>query len=458
MMGTAATREQFTTKWGFVFAAIGGAVGLGNIWRFPFIAGENGGGAFVLLYFLFTVSFGVPAVIAMIVIGRRGGQSPVGSTRTLALVEGRSANWKYLGWITLVVSYLALTFFSVIAGWVLVYLLKSASGLFAGITPAESKQIFADVKGSVRGMMFWHGVFMAFTILVVVGGVRAGVEKAVRFMVPALFVILLILVGYAAVTAEFARAARFMFLPDLSKINQSVVLLALGQAFFSLSVGGGGMIAYGAYLTKTASIPRIALVVASANVTVDMLAGLAIFPIVFACGLEAAAGPGLIFETLPIAFGQMPGGRVIGTLFFVLVFFAALTTSISMMESVVSRLIERKGASRPMMAALAGGLAWVIGLGSVFSFNIWSDVKPLSFIGLLRDATIFRIVDFVTVNVLVMISAFLITVFVGWVMSKQATSEELAIGDGAVYRAWRFVMRYLAPIAIAVIFVINFLN
>ena len=198
--------------------------------------------------------------------------------------------------------------------------------------------------------------------------------------------------------------------------------------------------------------------VASANVSVDMLAGLAIFPIVFAYGLEAAAGPGLIFETLPIAFGQMRGGRIVGTLFFVLVFFAALSTSISMLASVVSRLVEHKGASRWMMTVLAGGLAWIIGLGSVFSFNIWSDFRPLSFIELFREATIFRIIDFFTVNILVMISAFLIMVFVGWVMSEQATREELAIGNEAVYRGWRFIMRYLAPIAIAVIFVLSFLN
>jgi neurotransmitter:Na+ symporter, NSS family len=455
-MTTTAIHEQFSTKWAFIYAAIGGAVGLGNIWRFPFIAGENGGGAFILLYFLFIVCFGLPAVVAMIVIGRRGGQSPVNSTRSLALAEGRSPNWKYLGWIALAVAFLALTFFSVVAGWVLVYLLKSAAGVFTGITPAESLQIFAEVKGSPATMMFWHGVFMAITIFIVGRGIRDGVEKAVKFMVPALFVILVVLVGYAAMTAEFARAVQFMFSPDFSKINKNVVLLALGQAFFSLSVGGGGIIAYGAYLTKTASIPQTSLMVATANVSVDMLAGLAIFPIVFAYGLEASAGPGLIFETLPIAFGQMPGGRLFGTLFFILVFFAALSTSISMLASVVSRLVEVKGSSRPKMTALAGGLAWIIGLGSVFSFNIWSDFKPLSFIEPLREATIFRIIDYFTVNVLVMISAFLIMVFVGWVMSEQATREELAIGNGLVYRSWRFIMRYLAPIAIVIIFVFSF--
>jgi NSS family neurotransmitter:Na+ symporter len=450
--------EQFSSKWGFVMAAIGGAVGLGNIWRFPFIAGENGGGAFILLYFLFVVSFGVPAVMAMIVIGRRGGKSPVGSTQALALAEGRSGNWKYLGWIALTVAFLALSFFSMVSGWIVVYLLKSVAGQFAGITSMQSLETFAGVKANVGGMILWHGVFMIFTIIIVGRGVRKGVEAAVKLMMPALFLILLVLVAYAAITAEFTRAVEFMFLPDFSKINRQVILLALGQAFFSLSVGGGGIIAYGAYLEKTASIPRVALLIASANVSVDLLAGLAIFPVVFAYGLEAAAGPGLIFETLPIAFGQMPGGRFFGTLFFLLMFFAALSTSISMLESIVARLIERKGTNRPGMAMLAGGLAWLVGLGSVFSFNIWSDFKPLHFIDMLKDATVFRIVDFFTVNVLIMISAFLITVFVGRIMSEQATRDELAFKNESLFRAWRFIMRYPAPVAIACIFLLSFVS
>ncbi len=457
-MTTTSGREQFSSRWGFVLAAMGSAVGLGNIWRFPFMAGENGGGAFIFLYFVFIVCFGLPALIAMIVIGRRGGKSPVGSTQALALAEGKSANWRYLGWISLAVAFLALTFFSVVAGWVLAYLVKSLSGEFTGITPQASVQMFADVQSGVIGMASWHGVFMIFTMLIVARGVRNGVERTVKFMMPALFLILLTLVIYAAVTADFTAALAFMFLPDFSKISQHVVLLALGQAFFSLSVGGGGIIAYGSYLDKQASIPRTALVIASANVTVDLLAGLAIFPIVFAYGLEAAAGPGLIFETLPVAFGQMTGGVFFGTLFFLLVLFAALSTSISMLESVVSRLVERDGASRPLMTMIAGGLAWVIGLGSVFSFNIWSDFTPLSSIALLRDATIFRIIDFFVVNNLILFSAFLITIFVGWVMSEQATREELGLGNGFVFRGWRFIMRYLAPAAISLIGLITFIN
>ena len=457
-MAATSNHEEFSSRWGFILAAMGSAVGLGNIWRFTFMAGENGGGAFVLLYFIFIICFGVPGVIAMIVIGRRGGQSPVASTRTLALAEGKSANWKYLGWITLSVAFLALTFFSVIAGFVLDYLVKSISGAFAGITPQESIQMFTEVKNGVIGMMSWHGVFMLLTIIIVSRGIRDGVEKTVKLMMPALFLILLILVMYAAITADFASALRFMFLPDFSKIDKDIVLLALGQAFFSLSVGGGGIIAYGAYLQKTASIPHTSLAIASANVSVDMLAGLAIFPIVFAYGLEPASGPGLMFETLPVAFGQMPGGRFFGSLFLILVLFAALSTSISMLQSVVSRLVEHKGASRPMMTALAGGLAWIIGLGSVFSFNIWSDFTPLSFIDLLSNATIFRIIDFFVVNNLIMISAFFMTIFVGWIMSEQATRDELGLGNGLVYRSWRFIMRYLAPLAIVVITLMTFIN
>ncbi len=444
-------KTQFSGRWGFILAAMGSAVGLGNIWRFPFMAGENGGGAFILMYLIFILCFGIPALIAMIVIGRRGGLSPVGSTRALAIAEGKSPNWRYLGWIALTIAFLALTFFSVVAGWVLTYLVKSISGDFAGITAEQSLQMFADVQANVAGMTAWHGIFMMLTILIVSRGVQNGVEKTVNVMMPGLFLILICLVFYAAMTADLSGALGFMFIPDFAQINRDVVLLALGQAFFSLSVGGGGIIAYGAYLRKSASIPRTAVVIASANVSVDLLAGLAIFPIVFAYGLEPAAGPGLIFETLPVAFGQMPGGRFFGTLFFVLVLFAALSTSIAMLESIVSRLIERDSASRAKMTFAAGMCAWVVGLGSVFSFNIWSDFTPLGFIKLLEGATIFRIIDFFVVNNLLLVSTFFITIFVGWVMSEEATREELGLGDGYLFAIWRFIMRYFAPAAIAII-------
>jgi NSS family neurotransmitter:Na+ symporter len=274
-------------------------------------------------------------------------------------------------------------------------------------------------------------------------------------MMPALFVILLFLVVYAAVTADFSSAIEFMFVPDFDRVDSQVVLLALGQAFFSLSVGGGGIIAYGAYLQREASIPKTAVLIASANVSVDLLAGLAIFPLVFAYGLKAGAGPGLLFETLPVAFSQMPGGGLVGSLFFVLVLFAALSTSISMLESVVSRLIERPGATRARMTVIAGSVIWFIGLGSVFSYNLLADFKPLAFISLFEDFTIFRLVDFFVVNVLILTSAILITVFVGYVMSRKSTREELGLGNHVIFRIWHFNMRYVAPPVIFLIFVVT---
>jgi NSS family neurotransmitter:Na+ symporter len=263
--------------------------------------------------------------------------------------------------------------------------------------------------------------------------------------------ILFALVIYSVIVGDFSASLNFMFIPNFEKMNDDVVLLALGQAFFSLSVGGGGIIAYGAYLNKSASIPRAALAIAAANVSVDMLAGMAIFPLVFAYSLEPSSGPGLLFEALPVAFGQMPGGIFVGTLFLLLVLFAALSTSISMLESVVSRLIEREGASRKKMALIAGGAIWVIGLGSVFSNNIWSDFTPLSFIPVFEGATIFRIVDYFVVNNLILVSAFFITIFTGWVMSTSSTVDELGIGTGMRYRLWQITMRYFAPIAILLI-------
>jgi NSS family neurotransmitter:Na+ symporter len=394
----------------------------------------------------------------MICIGRRGGHSPAGSTRALAVAEGRSENWKLLGWLAIGVAFLALTFFSVIAGWVLAYLPHSLSGGFVGITAEESVQLFDDIQVSTLGMTFWHGVFMALTMWVVARGVLNGLEKTINIMMPTLFIILLILVLYAALAGDLSAALRFMFVPDFSRVNNDVVLLALGQAFFSLSVGGGGLMNYGSYLHKAASIPRNAFAIVGANVSVDMLAGLAIFPIVFAFAMEPASGPGLIFVTLPVALGQMPGGQIIGTLFLLLVLFAALSTSISMMESLVSRLVERPGATRKRMTLMAGGVAWFIGLGSVFSHNIWSDFTPLNFIPMFEGSTIFRIIDFFVVNNLILLSAFFIAIFVGWVMSKEATREELGMGDSFGYQTWLFIMRFLAPAAIFLVAVVTVLS
>ena len=439
-------------------AAMGSAVGLGNIWRFTFMAGENGGGAFILLYALFIACFGIPCVMAMIIIGRRGGKSPAGSTESLALAEGKSRNWKALGWLAILIAFLALSFFSVVAGWVLAYIPMSLMGEFVDISSDNSVRLFRTVQSDVVGMVFWHAIFMALTVFIVGRGVQRGVEAAVKIMMPALFMILFSLVIYSIIVGDFLSALSFMFIPDFEKMNDDVVLLALGQAFFSLSVGGGGIIAYGAYLNKNASIPRAALAIAAANVSVDMLAGMAIFPLVFAYSLEPSSGPGLLFETLPVAFGQMPGGVFVGTLFLLLVLFAALSTSISMLESVVSRLVEREGASRKKMAVIAGGAIWVIGLGSVFSNNIWSDLTPLSFIPVFEGATIFRIIDYFVVNNLILVSAFFITIFTGWIMSTSATVEELGLGAGRRYRMWHITMRYLAPIAILLISIMTIIG
>ena len=449
---------KFASRWGFILAAVGGAVGLGNIWRFTFMAGENGGGAFIFLYFVFILFLGLPCLMAMIVIGRRGGESPVGSTRNLAIAEGRSENWRVIGYIAITIAFLVLSFFSMIAGWILAYLPISLSGAFAEITADESVQLFGDIQASALGMTFWHAVFMCMTMFIVARGVQQGLEKTVQLMMPTLAVLLLVLVAYGSIVGDLGAALRFMFVPDFSRVDNDVVLLALGQAFFSLSVGGGGILAYGAYLQKDASIPRAAFAIAGANVSVDMLAGLAIFPIVFASALEPAQGPGLIFVTLPVALGQMPGGQLIGTAFLVLVLFAALTSSISMLESIVSRLVERPGATRVKMTLLAGGVAWFIGLGSVFSHNIWSDFTPLDFIPWFEGSTIFRIIDFFVVNNLMMISAFLITIFAGWVMSQSATQEELGLGNSLGYKWWLLVMRFLAPLSIFIIAVVTILS
>lgn len=447
--------ERRLSRAAFLLAAIGSAVGLGNIWRFPFMVGENGGGAFVLVYLVCIAAIGMPILIGMILIGRRGRQSPINSMYSLAQREGRGPAWGYLGWLTVAAAFLALTFFSVIASWALDYTYLSATGAFDGITAEGSNAMFDELKASPLRMSLWQAMFMGLTVLIVARGVKGGLEKAVKFMMPALFVILIILVAYAAATGEFAAAARFMFEPDFSKLTPSVLMQAVGQAFFTLSVGGGGMIAYGAYMRRKDSIVGAVVVIASVDTAVAIFAGFAIFPVVFAAGLEPAAGPGLIFVTLPIAFGAMPAGAFFGALFFLLVVFAALTTSISMLEPTVAWLEENKGLSRPRMALASGALAWAIGLGTVFSFNLLSAFTPLDFLPAFEGMTIFRLIDYLVVIVLLPVSALLLAIFVGWKMSRASTLDELGMKDGFGFRLWRFLVRYVAPVAVIGVFLVN---
>lgn len=446
-------REQWSSEATFILAALGSAVGLGNIWRFPYVAGANGGGAFVILYLLFVFGVGLPALIATIMIGRRGKLSPIRCFEKVAQQEGLSKAWKYLGWMLVISAFLLLSYFSVVASWTFDYLFKSVSGAFSGLDAESSVSLFGGLTANPLRLAIWHGLFMAFTLFIVSRGVRRGIERAIKIMMPALFVLMLVLTVYSLIVGDAAQALSFLFTPDFGRIDGSTTLIALGQALLTLSVGGAGMIVYGAYLSDEASIPRSAVVIALADTAAAIVAGLVIFPLVFAYGLTPGEGPGLIFVTLPIAFGQMPGGIVFGMMFFLLMLMATLTSALSMFEPVVAWLDDTWSVPRKWGAVLAGFVAWFIGLATVFSFNIWSEVRPLGLLAGFEDMTVFDSLDFAVTGVFLPIGAFLVSAFVGWRISEKMRIEEYGAGS-PLYRLWTVLVRFVVPAGMLLVFVL----
>ncbi len=446
--------EKWSSRLTFIMAAVGSAVGLGNVWKFPYTAGVSGGGAFVLVYILCAAAVGLPILIAELTLGKRGQMSPPGTMRRLAAEEGRSPNWQGLGWLGVVTGFLILSFYSVIGGWALAYIPKFMSGAVVSTDPDVVTAQFNALLASPGQLLIWHSLFMGLTVLVIARGIHAGIEQAVTILMPALFLLLVALVIYAGVTGDFTRAWSFLFAFDFSKITGAVVLNALGQAFFSISLGLGCMMTYGAYLPAQSNIPRAAVIIVIADTVVALLAGLAIFPIVFANGLDPASGPGLVFVTLPLAFAGVPAGAIFGTLFFVLIAFAAITSSISLLEPIVSWAEEHKGFPRAWSAIVAGVISWALGLFTLFSFNIWGGVHPLSMIHRFKEATFFNLIDFVTSNVMLPLGGFLIAVFAAWMLARTKTETELALAP-ALYATWRALTRFVAPAALVLIFIYN---
>lgn len=428
----------------FVLAVTGSAVGLGNVWKFPYITGENGGGAFVIVYLFCVFLIGMPVMMSEVLIGRRGRRNPVATMALLGEEEGSSRYWSLLGSLGVIAGILILSYYSVIAGWTLAYTYKSAAGSFAGGSAADITAIFDTFTGNWLAVGVAHTVFMALNIVVVARGVERGLEQAVRFMVPALFVLMLILLGYSINSGHFAEGAAFLLTPNFAALTWDSVLVAMGQAFFTLSIGMGAVMAYGAYLPAETSITSASASVVIADTTISMLSGLVVFTLVFANGLNPGQGPGLVFVTLPLAFGQMAGGTFFATVFFVLLIFAAWTSAIGLMEPAVAWVVERFHKTRVQAATMVGSLIWALGFGTVFSFNVLADVTFL-------QGTIFENVDHLTSNIMLPLGGVFITVFAGWVMCRNSTAEELG-GAGPTYSLWRFLARYLAPIAIIFVF------
>lgn len=451
--GSAPGRERWSSQRMFILAAAGAAIGLGNIWKFPYIAGEYGGGAFVVVYILCVALIGLPILIAEILLGRRGGHSPIRSFARLASANGRSRGWQIVGWNGVVGTFLILSFFSVVAGWAIAYIPRAALGAFSGDAAGDAAavgKVFSELLADPLAVIFWHSVFMAATIAITAQGVARGLERVARYLTPVLFALLLTLVGHSALTTgHFLDGFRFLFRPDFSSLTGEAVFVALGHACFTLSIGVCSMMAYGSFLPKRASVAGAAVTIACLDTAVALLAGLAIFPIAFASGLEASEGPGLIFLTLPVAFGTMPAGQMVGTAFFVFMALAALTSGPSLLEPSVEYLVERLRMRRHSASLLVGSAAWLVGLASALAFNVGAELK-------LFGMSAFDLLDFITSTVLLPLGGMLIAVFAGWAMASAETRQELALGERA-FKLWRFAIRFLAPAGVLTVFLAKLL-
>ena len=437
-------RDKFVSKFGVIAAAAGSAVGLGNIWRFPYVTGENGGGAFILIYILFVIVIGVPAMVAELVIGHKAKRNAIGSFK---VIKPKSP-WILVGYLGVLTGFLILAFYSTVAGWTLHYTYLAVINSFAGKSPQDLNDIFVHFHTSTYLPIFWQIIFMIFTAGIVIAGVSNGIEKYTKVLMPLLFVILIIL-DIRAVTLPGAKEGlAFLFKPDFSKLSSQTVLEALGQAFFSLSLGMGVLITYGSYIEKDNKLINVASEVAFFDTLVAILAGVAIFPAVFAFNLAPEGGPGLVFKTLPAIFQQMPGGYFFAILFFLLLFVAALTSSISLLEVVVAAFSEELNISRKSATIIGATTITILGILATMSFGKLQNVQIFS----LR---IFDLLDYLTSNILLPVGGFFIVMFVGWAMKKNDVYSELSNSNKhnvPLFNTFYFLIRYFVPIGIALVF------
>ncbi len=441
--------EQWSSGVAFILAATGSAVGLGNLWRFPYLVGENGGGAFVLIYLACILLVGLPIMMAEVMIGRRGRRSPINTLRRVASEEGLSRNWQLVGWLGVLAGFLILSFYSVVGGWALYYSLQALLGSFSGMDGEGASAMFGGLVTSPGVVVFWHTLFMLILFGIVVAGVRSGLQRAVTILMPLLFLLLIILVLYGMTTGAFGQTLHFMFAPDFSAVDGRTILTALGQAFFTLSLGMGAIMVYGAYLPAAEHIPRATGWIVGMDTLTALIAGLAIFPIVFSVGMAPEAGPGLVFETLPVVFGSIPMGFLLGILFFILLSVAAITSGISLLEPAVAYLIESTKLGRRWATGLIVAGIWLLGIAAGLSLSVWSGVRLIP--GL--DTHIFGTLEFIANDLMLPLGGLLIAVFAAWFMRRTTVSEELDLqSQGTVYRVWRFATRFIAPAAVILVF------
>ncbi|KFN03592.1 sodium-dependent transporter [Bacillus clarus] len=435
--------EQWTSKLGFIMAAAGSAIGLGAIWKFPYIAGVSGGGAFFLIFILFTVLIGLPLLIAEFMIGRSTQKQAIGAFKSIAPNTG----WHWIGRLGVGTCFILLSFYSVVGGWVLIYLFRGVTGQL--MTPGQNYgALFTETIGNPVWAIIGHFAFMFITIWVVSKGVQNGIEKASKYMLPALFVLFVALIIRSLTLDHAMEGVKFFLQPDFSKITSESILFAMGQSFFAISIGISIMITYSSYLNKKESLPKSAVTIVGLNLFVSLFAGLAIFPAVFSLGMEPTEGPGLLFIVLPSVFSQIPFGGFFLTVFLALFTFATLTSAFSLLETVVSAMANGEQERRKKLSWTVGFFIFLVGIPSALSFGVWSEIT-------IFGKNIFDAVDFLSSNILMPLGALFISIFVSFKMEKKILEAEFFAGGSygkAVFICWIFLLRFVAPIAIVIVF------
>jgi NSS family neurotransmitter:Na+ symporter len=437
-------RDSFGSRLGVIMAAAGSAVGLGNIWRFPYILGENGGGAFLIIYLVIIFAIGIPVMMSELVIGRRTQRNPVGAFRMLS----SRRPWFLVGTMGIVAAFMILAFYTAVAGWTLEYIYQILAGGIQGKSSAELTVMFDSFRSESLRPALWFSIFLLATAGIVLGGVRKGIEKSTKVLMPLLFILLILMCIKSLTLPGAVRGVEFLFRPDFSKITGTTVLMALGQAFFSLSIGMGTLITYGSYIPADNKLASTAVQVSMVDLFIAVLAGLAIFPAVFAFGISPASGEALTFIVLPGIFQQVSGGMIFAFAFFFLLAIAALTSTISVMEVIVAYFSEQLNLSRRTAIIIATASMFILGISASLSWGVMRDVK-------LFNLNIFDLFNFTTANILLPLGGLLIVAFLGWFLPGQAVRDELSNGGTLrvrYYSLFRFIIRFIAPVAIALVF------
>lgn len=437
------SQEQWTSKLGFILAAAGSAIGIGVIWKFPYMVGTNGGGIFFLMFILFTLIIGAPILITEFIIGRRTQKDAIRAYKELA----PGTPWTLIGYCGVIASIILLSFYSVVGGWILSYLVRSVTNSLSNLTQQQYGDLFNTIISNPYETVIAQLIFMLITIWVVQGGIQQGIEKASKYMMPALFILFLVLLVRSLTLDGAMEGVRFFLKPDTSVLSEQTVLLALGQAFFALSIGISVMVTYASYLNKNEDLTKSALSVVGLNIFIALLAGLVIFPAVFALGFDPASGPGLVFVVLPAVFNEIAFGSVFMFIFFILILFATLTSAFSILEIVVAAMVKGDEAKRKKSSWVAGILVFIIGIPSALSFGILSHIT-------LFNKSIFDIADFLVSNIALPVGALFISLFVGFQLKRLHVEEEFLSGSSygkKIFKVWYFLIRYIAPIAIAIV-------